>query len=490
MIDQLDTSRYTGIFSVAPNRKVNGNLLLDGPNTSLYLWDENFFYPVEGKTITGILDNRTKVSLIHCLISGPGSYGRQDDTSDFCTIFPHYVVFGDQHISYTDKEISSVSFLLDDAAMLFHDYDAFGFASDARSIVKQIVESKNIDREIGMGDRPLVAYYTGKEEIFSSNTVLGTISASHAPGYTLGSSRGIKIDNTIYIRMKFREPVTFMDAVDRLWKVQRFFELIVGRAQNLVECIIDTGTEEKPQPLHVYFSMNPKHQRPEKDFEISSRDVLIDAVRNPNGFSNVLAAWLERERTWRDARGRFFQSFEKQRNYNINRLISAANMFDIIPKTSFPEPEKLPSDLADAKRKAKELFEKLPKSAERDSVLGALGRVGSLTLKRKIASRCSCLLSRIGERLPELLLVTDEAVNCRNHYVHGSESHIDYNEEPDMQFFLTDTLEFVFAASDLIDAGWDIAAWCETGCHMHHPFGAYMERYSREMEKLNSLLPT
>ena len=491
-MDQLDKSRHVGLFSVAPDREVNGNLSLDGPNTSLYLWDENFFniYQSDGKIITGILDNRTKVSLIDCLISGPGSYSRQGDTSEFCTVFPHYIVFGDQHISYTDKEISSVSFLLDDAATLFHDYNAFGFASDARSIVKQIVESENMDREIGMGDHPLVAYYTGKQEIFSSGTVFGTISASHAPGYTMGSSRGIKIDNTIYIRIKFGEAITFMDVVDRLWKVQRFFELIAGRAQNLIECIIDTGTDEKPQPLDVYFSMTPNYQRPENDFEVSSWDVLIDAVRNPNGFSNVLAAWLERENTWRDARGRFFQAFEKQRNYNINRLISAANMFDVMPKTAFPEPDKLSSDLDNAKEKAKEIFNRLPKSADRDSVLGALGRVGSLTLKRKIDSRCSRLLNRIGDRLPELLLVTDEAVNYRNHYVHGSESRIDYNKEPNIQFFLTDTLEFVFAASDLIDAGWDIVTWCETGYHVHHPFGAYMERYPCELEKLKSLLPT
>ncbi|MCY4614322.1 MAG: hypothetical protein OXB94_11985 [Nitrospira sp.] len=490
MINQLDKSRYAGIFSVAPDRKVNGNLSLDGRNTSLYVWDENFFYPVEGKTITGILDNRMKVSLIDCLISGPGSYGRQGDTSNFCTIFPHYVVFGDQHISYTDKEISKVSFLLDDATTLFHDYNAFGFASDARSIVKQIVESGNMDCEIGIGNRPLVAYYTGKQEIFSSNTVHGTISASHAPGYTMGSSRGVKIDNTIYIHIKFDEAITFMDVVDRLWKAKRFFELIVGRAQNLVECIIDTGTDEKPQPLDVYSSMTPKYQRPEKDFEIIWQDVLIDAVRNPNRFSDVLAAWLERENIWRDARERFFQSFEKQKNYHINRLISAANMFDIMPEAAFPEPEKLPSDLNDAKEKAKKIFKELPQTAERDSVLSELGRVGSLRLKRKIASRCSCLLSRIGERLPELSLVTDEAVNCRNHYVHGSESRIDYNKEPNIQFFLTDTLEFVFAASDLIDAGWDIVAWCETGYHVHHPLGAYMERYSSELEKLKSLLPT
>ena len=494
--NQLDQSRHVGIFSVAPDREVNGTLSLDGPNTSLYVWDENSFNVdrSEGKIITGILDKRTKVSLIDCLVYGPGSYGRQGDISYFYNIFPHYVIFGDQHISYTDKKISDVRFVLDDATTLFHDYDAFDFASDARSIVQQIVASENMDREIVIGDHPLVAYYTGKKEIFSSDTVLGIISASHAPSYTIGGdSEGIKIDNTIYIHIKFGEAINFMDVVDRFWKVQRFFGLIVGRAPNLVKFIIETGTDEKPRPLDVYSSMYPKYQRAAD--RPDWRDILMDAVRDPNGFSDLLAAWLERHDTWRGARGRFFQSFEKQflekqRTYDIDRLISAANMFDIMPKTAFPEPEGLPRDLDDAKDKAKQIFKELPQSADRDSVLDALGRVGSLKLKRKIASRCSCLLSKIGERLPELLLVTDEAVNCRNHYVHGSVSRIDYNQEPDIRVFLTNTLEFVFAASDLIEAGWDIEAWCETGGHRHHPFGAYMDGYSRGLEELKSLLPT
>ena len=85
----------------------------------------------------------------------------------------------------------------------------------------------------------------------------------------------------------------------------------------------------------------------------------MDAVRDPNGFSNILAAWLERENTWYGARERFFQSFEKQRTYDIDRLIGAANMFDLMPEMAFPEPEKLPSDLDDAKDKAKRIFKKI-----------------------------------------------------------------------------------------------------------------------------------
>ena len=492
MINQRDKSRYTGTFMVAPDREVHGNLSLDGPNTSLYLWDEKFFHigPSVEKTITGILDNRTKVSLLECVISGPGYYGLQDNISHYYNIFPHYVITGDQHISDTDEKIFNVYFLLDDATTLFHDHDAFGVVPDPHSIVTQIVESKNINRGISMGNPPWVGYYTGKREIFSSDTAIGRILALHSPSYSMaGGSGGVKIDNKIFVNLRFGEAITFGKVVYRMWQALRFFELIVGRAQNLVEFSVGTGTDQKPHIFDVYFSMYPKHRRSESGFGPDWRDILMDAVRGPDGFAGVLAAWLERDITWRGARERFFRSWEEHSNYDPNRLVSAANMFDLLPEADFPDPETPPKDLICAAEKAKGIFQSLPQSIDRDSVLGALGRVGKWKLKRKIRHRSRILLNKIEERLPELSVVTDEAVNCRNHYVHGSSSRIDYNEEPDARDFLTDTLEFVFAASDLVEAGWDIAAWHKTGAHIHHPFGRYLYSYLSELKQLKSLLP-
>ena len=104
-------------------------------------------------------------------------------------------------------------------------------------------------------------------------------------------------------------------------------------------------------------------------------------------------------------------------------------MFDIMPKEVFNEPEELSNKLIDAKKEAEIIFNKLPQSADRDSVLSALGRVGKMTLKRKIHSRVSLLPDMIEDQLPELSLVIDEAVKCRNYYVHGGPSLINYDKE-------------------------------------------------------------
>jgi hypothetical protein len=91
--------------------------------------------------------------------------------------------------------------------------------------------------------------------------------------------------------------------------------------------------------------------------------------------------------------------------------------------------------------------------------------------RQKIRYRARKLVEAVPEWFPSLFTVTDEAVNCRNHYVHGSRPRFDYNGNFAAVVFLTETLEFVFGASDLIEADWDIRSWILQGATMSHPFG-------------------
>jgi hypothetical protein len=129
-----------------------------------------------------------------------------------------------------------------------------------------------------------------------------------------------------------------------------------------------------------------------------------------------------------------------------------------------------------------------PRSPERDSVLGALGRVGKANLKHKVRHRADKILKEAAHRFPELITVTDEAVNCRNFYVHGSAASFDYDAHFDAATFFTDTLEFVFATSDLLESGWDIKAWSNSGTTMSHPFGRYRINYAPQLQALKALL--
>jgi hypothetical protein len=98
------------------------------------------------------------------------------------------------------------------------------------------------------------------------------------------------------------------------------------------------------------------------------------------------------------------------------------------------------------------------------------------------------VLDQLATLFPDLILVTDEAVNCRNYYVHGSRKTCDYDGSLGIVAFLTNTLEFVFAASDFIDAGWNAQSWAQRGTTMSHPFSGYRRGYLDNLRELKSAI--
>ncbi len=493
MPDNLEGSKQTGMFTISPGRDVYGELTFARQNSSLSLHDKGFFNTIgiPDQYVKGVLHDLTKVSLLNCITTeGPGSASRGKESYSYAKMFPHFVLHGDHHIAPTEKKITEVHFVVDDASTIFYDFDAFGRLLDARPYIEQIARANGIEREIATGPDPEILYFTGKREIVSVDTVLGRISASHNPSHNLGGPEGGYLKNSIFVTIKFTNTATFHEVIDHTSTLLRFLELLVGRPQNLLKMYVgleDNG--KKPAYLDVYWSMPPQRDMPDKEQRPHPSDLLLDAVRQPDAFCRVLANWLDRHETWRDARHRFSSSFENQRNYGIDRLIGAANMFDILPSTAIPPDIQLSERLEQARDGCRETFRSLPESPERDSVLNALGRVGKSTLKQKIRHRGKLLIDLAGERFPDLFMVTDEAVNCRNHYVHGAMPKFDYSNNFDAIMFFTDTLEFVFGASDLIEAGWDFKAWCANSSAMSHPFGQMRVNYNENLRRLKSLIP-
>ncbi|MGD0885227.1 MAG: HEPN domain-containing protein [Thermodesulfovibrionales bacterium] len=492
MISDLRKSKQAGAFTVSSGKEVYGELTLAGPNTSLYLQDKEYFdtLAIPGQCVKGILKDLTKVTLLQCVTtSGTGYSSRGGQTFSFASIFPHFVVYGDHHIDPAEKKITAVHFVVDDATTLFYDFDAFGLVINARPFIEQIAHANALDREIATGPDPQILYFTGKREIFAADTVLGKVSASHNPNLTTwGGPNGVGLENTIIVTIAFKEVVTFNDMIASISTLLGYLGMLVGRPQNLLKLNIEVeSADERPNFLEVYWSMLPKRSRSPEAQRPHPIDVLLDAVRQPAVFSRVLGSWLERQQAWQDARLRFFNSFVKE-HYTVDRLIGSANMFDILPDSAVPPEIQLSEELGRAREECRTIFKNLPQSPERDSVLSALGRVGKSVLKHKIRHRSQLLIDTVGEKFPDLFIVTDEAVDCRNHYVHGSEPRFDYSKELDMLYFFTATLEFVFAASDLIEAGWDVKAWSELPTTMSHPFGQYRVNYAINLQELKALI--
>lgn len=484
--------RKSGTFFVSPEIEVQGELILKGDGTTLDLYSKDFFstHDLKDGCITGTFYDRTKVSLIHCITTqGPGSGTRGKEKYHFSSVFPHFALFGDEHITSEDRKISEVSFLVDDAATLFYDFDAFGQVINALPHMERIVETKEIERDIAIGKHPMIFYFTGKHEVFTAETALGTISAEHRPSYSMPGPHGIKLDNEIHVNVAFKEALNVGEAITKVDAVLRFLEIIAGRPQNVLRLAFRLqSTDERPSLLNVYWCMPPNREGGKEDRRPHPGDLPIQAARTPDYFAAVLKRWLARHHEWTSARFRFSSSFACQHRFTIDRIVGAANMFDILPSSAVPATVVLPQDVKDAKKVCSEIFKKLPKSPERESVLNALGRLGKSSLRRKIQSRAKLILDVIPERFPELDLVIQEAVDCRNYFVHGSKAKIDYGKDFDLVSFYTEALEFIFAASDLLECGWDIKEWSTQSSTVAHPFDRFRHGYAPGLAELKKAL--
>jgi len=500
MLDKSRQSRRAGMFTVSADRTVYGELTYAGRRISLRLRDSAYFdtYPIEGGCLKGTLHDLTKVTLLHCLTTPlPSNVRNGTEGYYFADIFPHFVVHGDRQITSDEKVITEVRFLVDDASTLFYDFDAFGTLIDARPLIGEVVGAVRRERqkwpgpprEIRVGPDPAILYFTGRHEIVAVETVLGKIHAAHHTSHSLGGPHGVSVESKIFTGITFKVPRSFDDAIDCALALIRFLEVVVGRPQNLLRLELRVPSEnEMPCILDVYWSMPPKREGGSGESP-QPADILVNGGMQPDQFAHVLSNWLSREESWRDARLRFSNCFKGQHRYSVDRLVGAANIFDILPDSAVPRRVELSEELTSAKARCKEIFKALPASPERESILNALGRIGKSTLKNKIRHRAKLSIGAVGDRFPELTTVTDEAVNCRNYYVHGGEARFEYGNHLEVCNFFTNTLEFLFATSDLIEAGWDVKAWCETPTSMSHPFGRYRVSYLDNLRRLKSLLP-
>ena len=485
-----DSTHMTGMFRVSGKRRLPGTLSLNGPDTTLHLWDEAgvLVNDAHDETITGVLGDQKLVTLLGCILNDRRTNVGRGGTAKHYYIFPHYVVIGDRLVSEDDADIANISYVFEDAPKLFQDMETFRVDVGNVEETKAVIQSLNPGAEIHVGKIACVAYYTGKEEIFSSDTELGRISVRHSPTFNLGGTEGIRVDNKIVTKIDFPQPLVFRDAVSRMHRSVSFFELMVGRVQNLRDISLSWKGDDLPITCDVHTTMYPRYDHSTRGFGSSFHDVLVDGARNASLLSDVASAWLQRDASWRTARSMLLSGWKEIRSYSADRLVRAANMYDLLPESCFPDVPPLDGDLALSVQKAKEMFHALPYSTDKNSVLGALGRVGTLTLKRKIRFRAEVVSQLIGERIPNIDRVVEEAVNLRNRYVHGSATQIDYSNKSDLGIFLTDTLEFVFAASDLVDAGWNIRDWIKRGPHAHHSFGSYLESYRENWKELKRLI--
>ena len=485
-----------------------GRLAIAGKNTELKLWTSSAseIASTQIRDHHGTLDDGSKASLLECFPTKVTDYGWGENAQHETNFFPQYVLIGGSFISSEDSIIQTIHYHFENVDCLANVFRAFGTIRPDRDQFRRILEVDHERRERvtrdyqwerskfepEIGEAPLLQYFSGVWEIAKSDARIGSVTLTNQTSHGLGSAKGVSIDNEVTVSLKFAAPTTVSEAISSLGIVHGFFELCLGRRQRYLwieaELVKEDVERDAPVPrrLDVYWSYGNARVSGETEPTLYG-DVLINAGRQNPEFANVLSGWLDSTEIMGDARSRIANSFHSG-SYGIDRIVGSANAFDLLPDTHVPSRVEVDGPTMEAVGECRERFRALPESFARQSVLSALGRVETPSLRDKICHRAEIVAEADPGMFEELHLPCTQAVLCRNHFVHGSKGAFDYWKEYNAFVFLADTLEFVFAASDLIELGWDYPSWRERGSTQSHRFGSYVIDYDTNLRILRELI--
>lgn len=483
-----------------------GELKKNSSEYSLTLWGHDIIVSTIGyqlpKQLHCTFKDLKKATLIGLFTRSNGCYSKEHSIGNyqksyFCEIYPSHIIIGDRHIDIYHK-FESLVFVTSHSTKLFHDSLSFRtiiHSSKERvaQLIKEDLEESRLlygyefsDNEIRVGERPILSLYSGADEICTFTTNLGNITIRNNPEYSFPSSHGYSLENKVSCSIKFSQALSFEEANKQLQPVKSVFELIIGCKLKVIDYQLHSATTVDDIDIynvHENFASNTI-----EDVTIPHpAQRLISIETDKTQFISVVTNWLAKADSWNNARWQFFSAFF-DKNYSTDRLIKSANMFDIIPDKAYGKKTLLEPELEQAKNKCREIFRNLPDSIERQSILGALGRIGTKTLKHKIRMRADIILQPPAFDMAEIDLVIAHSVDCRNYFVHGGTPKFDYYENFDLIIFFTDTLNFIYGVSELIEAGWSLTDWLSKR-PMHHPFKNYLDTYNCNLTKLKSIVP-
>jgi hypothetical protein len=480
-------SRFLGNFTFRDGESVVGELQLKGPGTLLKLHSDQLLNVTNVSCINGVAYSGEALTLIECCSPGMSqTSSKRKGTQYHAEVFPHYVIVGQSHLNQDQPSISAIEFTTTDIATLFYDFDAFGSLIDANPIIDAALQERRKTRPIETGQSPLVQYFTGKDCIAEVHTEIGTISVHHRPSWNMGGPTGVFIKNRIVVSIQPNQPVAFDDAIDRMYATASFLSVAAGRAQGVdhIRIVTTDVVDDISQSLSVHPSYRWKACDNIELHEPHPGDVPLDPILHPVEFNMVLSDWISRHAGWGVARSRYLGCLRKANSYDAERLVAAANMFDILPPDAVPLATELSEELAATRDACVKMFRKHTHGIDRDSALSALGRLGQPSLPKKVRQRVSIVESKLGDKFVDLQFVISEAIKCRNFFVHGNSGDVEYRKVEPLVPFLTDALEFIFATSDFIDAGWDAKRWNSQAHSWGHSFARFRSEYDTGLAEL------
>ena len=491
--------RIGAVFNAGESMNVRGEIglrrgdLLNSIVLSIYA--DSFLHVGEGKALHGV-SGAGRVSLLDCVRgSGLRSTYWSDFTIHHGEVPFRYALFGTEHVTADEKRIRSMRFNLkgvDKNLFGWARIDAFGWIRDPHEEILE--ESSRTRPDDPKGDcdktRARVSYFTGNYELLPrTETRLGTISAWR----TINIRMETASEGSPYIDIDFYdEPTTVEGAWSKMREVRQFFAWIMGYAPAWSDVVMftskrdddgaRTGQDGRPDERLKVFGSNEWEETTRGNWH---GGMVINAAEHAEHFMAVMETWLDRNRDARrkSANERYFNSMEGMGSGLVkDGIVGAANTFDLLPSEDKPPSGPINEALSEILKDARERIRKTVKeTAQRDEVLNALGRINAgASLRSVVQHKAKLVVEHFGgEQLPSFDEVIRQAIACRNHYTHGPhderEGEVDFYD-PNVVLFLTETLRFIYATSELLLCGWNES---KSQRYDWHPLGRYVKGYAR-----------
>lgn len=442
MANLNQSKTVSGYFSVPPSSNLFGQLCLAHTKSYLHLLSNKALDPVEKisqSVIYGLLDNGDHVTLLDCTFSGTSYHIGLSGEMHKYIIYPRIILSGNSHYNPDNCRIRQVCFELEDAMRIFHSSTRIGTIWDRHDLMELISGDRRL-LDVSSESFGWVSYFIGPVEFLRCDTQLGTISVNAATRYeanlTLFVGQSVKVKTVI----ENEHGGNIYDSIYAMKIFSQLLGIIVGKQQDLsnIEFVIESERTPYDARLNAYFTTPILHPNVSDSGqrEVHPDCFLIDPVQKREELSVIVDKWFEKAKARTLARARVLSEWGSTQ-YNTDRLVRVANAFDLLD-----------------------------------------GKSGGRGLANRIISRSKLIMEFLPNNVQnDLIKVIEMAVECRNYFVHGprrGKQRVGYENGV---IFYSDTLEFVFLASDLVDCGWDMRSWMTQRLRGWHPFLNYMDTF-------------
>ncbi|MGP9812015.1 hypothetical protein ACTZWT_10930 [Rhodopseudomonas sp. NSM] len=486
MLDNSGQKQFLAHFAVQGTEHA-GVLNLDGMNTKLDIFSKDFLHlkDEEMNCVRGVSKEGFSISAIYCVpLTISGSH---------MTLQPNYVVIGAHHLEPEADVVTSISFTFTEANHLFYELGTFGHIvrrhrfsfGQLREILRGVRRAPKHRRRGGRID---LYYRWDRGAIIESCCKVGIITIWNATSERSPSSDGFEVRNRARVTVSFISPCNLEAALRSVWQIMSLFELVTQSCQN----VEDVTLEHKDAPEHSYLDLRFIHRESEEVKSVMPTDVLVNGGLHEEEFKTVLTQWMDAEQPRGAARQRFIDGFRRNFRYRTERLIGAANAFDLLPASDFTKAGALPDEVELLLEKFETQVRTASKTSAnvqeyRERILNNLSLVRSLNLRSKVLQRWATVPSCISSLVPEMPEAIAHSIRARNFFVHGSPTPMATESVYELSSFFTDTLEFVFGVSELCSCGWNAERWLNERYSLSR-YKWYISNFSGSINRLEAAI--